>query len=496
MINLKGIVISLFALNFLVTYYFTDWIKDPFLDRKRGDYKNSDQWEAYLESIKKGPHIHKVLNDDNYCDSVKKYRDKFPVILDNKGLPITSDRILYSNFPNWYFVKKILGNFTTLILNNHTDSNSHNVYRTRLPLNITFFYHMTTNYHEGKQIDTQFLCKGQRYNHIPGNFYLDGKDYNALDYRTYKSYYRNRQSCWDDFLPKTLVLSEYEDCEEFMNDLKVNTLKNDIRWVYKKARDSNQGRGVKIVTNDIEGNIIDDYLRNKKCQDGFIAQEYMRKPFLIHGRKFDFRIYMVVASMDPLIVLYHDGFLRLAAAQYEAESNESWRHITNIREAKIYLESSNFTESESSKIIESLDMTFSEFSSYLYSSHNYKYDFFSEHFRPHAKKIMLHLIRMNYNRLLKHPRVFEIFGVDFMMDSEMRLWLIEVNTDPGIAEITKDMGKINIKFLKDLIDIEYSLEYSPDIFDSILERSNFHIVFDGRAKGYKRYQNIISQECI
>ena len=83
-----------------------------------------------------------------------------------------------------------------------------------------------------------------------------------------------------------------------------------------------------------------------------------------------------------------------------------------------------------------------------------------------------------------------------MMDKDMKIWLIEINTDPGIAEITKDMGDINIKFLLDLIELEYSLEYNPQIFDELLSRTNFQFVYDERKFGISRYHGLIKYSCI
>ena len=48
-----------------------------------------------------------------------------------------------------------------------------------------------------------------------------------------------------------------------------------------------------------------------------IVQEYLDKPFLVDGFKCDMRIYVLVASCDPLrVFLYHDGLLRLATERY------------------------------------------------------------------------------------------------------------------------------------------------------------------------------------
>ena len=50
---------------------------------------------------------------------------------------------------------------------------------------------------------------------------------------------------------------------------------------------------------------------------------------------------------------------------------------------------------------------------------------------------------------------FEIFGYDFILDTEFNLWLIEVNTNPCIEEssplleklIPRMIGKIELKLL-------------------------------------------------
>ena len=46
-------------------------------------------------------------------------------------------------------------------------------------------------------------------------------------------------------------------------------------------------------------------------EDPIIVQSYIQNPFLINGYKFDFRIYVLVTSINPLrIYLYKDGLVR------------------------------------------------------------------------------------------------------------------------------------------------------------------------------------------
>ena len=48
-----------------------------------------------------------------------------------------------------------------------------------------------------------------------------------------------------------------------------------------------------------------------KKEDPIIVQSYIPNPLLIHGYKFDFRLYVLVTSINPLrVYLYKDGMVR------------------------------------------------------------------------------------------------------------------------------------------------------------------------------------------
>ena len=67
-----------------------------------------------------------------------------------------------------------------------------------------------------------------------------------------------------------------------------------------------------------------------------ICQQYISKPFLIDGFKFDLRIYILISSCDPLrIFVYKDGLARSATVQYSEPSNSNmvggpWKCLNNF----------------------------------------------------------------------------------------------------------------------------------------------------------------------
>uniref|UniRef100_A0A8D0EKY3 Tubulin polyglutamylase TTLL6 n=1 Tax=Strix occidentalis caurina TaxID=311401 RepID=A0A8D0EKY3_STROC len=85
-----------------------------------------------------------------------------------------------------------------------------------------------------------------------------------------------------------------------------------------------QGRGIFITHNPEE----------IKHGERMICQQYISKPFLIDGFKFDMRIYVLVTSCDPLrIFVYKEGLARFATMRYIDPSSRNLgdicMHLTN-----------------------------------------------------------------------------------------------------------------------------------------------------------------------
>ena len=82
-----------------------------------------------------------------------------------------------------------------------------------------------------------------------------------------------------------------------------------------------------------------------------MVQEYLNKPYLMDGLKFDLRIYVLVFGVDPLrIFLYQDGLTRLATEPYEQTDEynieDMCMHLTNYA---INKNSENFVQNENAE---------------------------------------------------------------------------------------------------------------------------------------------------
>lgn len=68
--------------------------------------------------------------------------------------------------------------------------------------------------------------------------------------------------------------------------------------------------------------------RKKYCHQ-LLVSEYVRKPLLLTGHKFDLRVYCLVVSMNPLrVYIYNEGLVRYATTPYSSTSRSA--QLTNF----------------------------------------------------------------------------------------------------------------------------------------------------------------------
>ncbi|XP_024907873.1 tubulin polyglutamylase TTLL7 isoform X1 [Pteropus alecto] len=176
------------------------------------------------------------------------------------------------------------------------------------------------------------------------------------------------------FVPRTWIFpAEYTQFQNYMKELKKK--RKQKTFIVKPANGA-MGHGISLIRNG-------DKLPS---QDHLIVQEYIEKPFLMEGYKFDLRVYILVTSCDPLkIFLYHDGLVRMGTEKY-IPPNES--NLELVVKTLIVAE-------------------------------------------PHV----LHAYRMC--RPGQPPGsesvCFEVLGFDILLDRKLKPWLLEINRAPSFG---------------------------------------------------------------
>lgn len=93
--------------------------------------------------------------------------------------------------------------------------------------------------------------------------------------------------------------------------------------------------------------------------------------------------------------------------------------------------------------------------------------------------------KMNPNNR-KHT--FELFGFDFLLDEDFRVWLIEVNTNPSLATPTSFMRELVRDMFEDMTQIVVDPIFKPRIKPEREKENRFELIYR-EERGGKSYVN-------
>ena len=320
-----------------------------------------------------------------------------------------------------------------------------------------------------RQIHTQHSCLGQMANHLPGHETLYRKDTFLESLAAYENRFKNKSQCFDPevYFPKTYKLTDARQCKEFFkkfNSPEYQALKQERKIVYfrKTGSGAHGADGVFAVDTAEEIQINTLYSHGELCGqvlENNLMQYYIYNPLLLNGRKFDFRVFMLIASVNPFIVYYHDGLLRVSLSQYNPNGGNMRQSLMpNSQENDDVINYATVKGSYKGKTLEEIReeyiWNFDRLQKYLIETGQVTDpNWLDNYLRPQFKKAMIHLIRMSQHGFLKISSVFELFGVDFVMDEDLNLWFIEANCRSAVEGTTPFSRAFFIQMYKDQYEI-------------------------------------------
>jgi len=235
-----------------------------------------------------------------------------------------------------------------------------------------------------------------------------------------------------------------------------------LQFLLKEGYNSHRADGVYLFDHEEETKLRAQFLNGSKCgtlKSSLVAQQYISNPLLLDKQnKFDFRIYMLVASVKPLIVYYHDGFLRVSLSKYDLFSQDKNVHLTNTHLSKAIFESTKKNESSTVTEEELRDYqmwTLEDLQDYLLKTNKTSdKNWLDNHLRPKFQQAFAHLSRAVENSVSSLSSVYELYGLDFVMDENLDIWFIECNVAPQIVGTNTRKTQLLTKMIQDMFEIQ------------------------------------------
>ncbi|XP_064611162.1 probable tubulin polyglutamylase TTLL9 isoform X2 [Liolophura sinensis] len=295
--------------------------------------------------------------------------------------------------------------------------------------------------------DRLFLEDHVRLNHFRNHFELTRKNLMVKNLKRLKRQLEREQNKLDaqkcDFYPSTYELpSEYHIfVEEFRRS--PGTV-----WIMKPVAKS-QGKGIflfrklKDITDWKKGQYNPQIDPNKEGPETYVVQRYIERPYLIGGRKFDIRVYVLVQSYSPLKAwLYRSGFARFSNTRFSLNSiDDTYIHLTNVAVQKT---APDYDPEKGCK------WSAQQLRQYLRAKHGL--EAVKNCFRL-MDEIFIMSLQSVQRVMINDKHCFELYGYDILLDEDLKPWLIEINSSPSLTASSKDDYDLKFGLLNDVLNV-------------------------------------------
>jgi hypothetical protein len=209
-----------------------------------------------------------------------------------------------------------------------------------------------------------------------------------------------------------------------------------------------------------------------------VIQRYMTSPLLLHGRKVDFRAFVLVASVKPLAAFFHDDFMARVSPFAYSNRAKGERGLTAVasmdqsflsgQEKKAELENGQWSPQKLAlHLFQRGETGFDEAAGRAVTSE----EWLDNIFRPKLVRLASALLHTAIPALAEDAGYFGFYGLDVLVDKGLTPYFSELNFSPELSDVGAGAWKKNLnqELTSEIIDIE--MEVIKYRIDSALEVS-------------------------
>ncbi|RCV91689.1 amylase [Billgrantia montanilacus] len=189
------------------------------------------------------------------------------------------------------------------------------------------------------------------------------------------------------------------------------------RWILK-PKNASKGKGIRVLRD----------VADTPLETNWMVQEYLANPHTIRGHKYVLRLYVLVASIQPLrLYLYHQGFAKLASEPYDPNDMDNpFSQLTNP--------DINALNTSAEIPVEFIDLQ--RYRQWLREQgHDDECLFAQIHDLVTLTVIgATDAIRRRTAQVGADPQgCYELLGLDCMVDDALKPWILECNLSPSLG---------------------------------------------------------------
>jgi len=255
------------------------------------------------------------------------------------------------------------------------------------------------------------------------------------------------------FHPRTYLMASNEDKTALSRSLEQGSPLDPNRLLIVKPAGRNKGNGIFVTIGKDVRTLLKKNDKERGLPDDHIVQEYISRPLLLAGVKFDMRCYAGIVTTAPFTAVYWPtmGYVRTSMTPYSDDNYADLSaHLTNVAIQRKQIEDFDKQAEDS---VWSLD----RLQGYMTKKKLAGARFMAEDFKEQMRNIMYHACCAVEHSCEPSVGQFQLLGFDLMLDEELRVHLIEVNRNPDLSTHTSVLRKVIPPVVEELIGMATEL---------------------------------------